>query len=571
VRSTSSFPLLLSALLTIAVAPAFAQRTVTKDAGNGRKIVLHYNAADQITETDTLGPNGELIERDALEYRPNAYIPQTFNTLYWPNGKPHRVTRNTYDDNSNFTGEFIQIYDESGKQIGGHRLVHDPLPNTYHCEDWNAAAQSYQAVECPAGEEAKGAPETVKQFTQQEVEQQVARARKNAATPPPPANPGPATTGGTAVKEVGLVLPSHIRPGERVSGSVVENPADYENMPQVTVTRVSLPFEAAGTLSSLAGWSVLISGEQPQPADGPISVTIPPGQVELAILFHPAGNVGAPVSKAIPLPHQTRDKNRGASVWEAPATCVKRNLCMVHGLFTGNSSKTFATFGDQPARIIAETTTAAYLAIPDATDAGPRPLVIVEAGKAIAFPMVVSVVGIRPDRRALNAGDKLLIYVTVDGPEELPDQEWHPGNFPPSNLDEARALVPGYQPAHAGKNDHEAHEAEERREKAEKAAKNAGANGAPQAGEKFEPEPEQPGELLLVVKATTSDALTFRGSTNGTYVFRLHNTAFKMGEYKYKFVVDAAKAGKFDVRWNMVPMLAPMPGQEFTLAPEAAK
>ena len=60
---------------------------------------------------------------------------------------------------------------------------------------------------------------------------------------------------------------------------------------------------------------------------------------------------------------------------------------------------------------------------------------------------------------------------------------------------------------------------------------------------------------MLVVKATTSDDLSFRGSTNGTYVFRLHNTAFKMGEYKYKFVVDAAKAGKFDVQWNIVPML----------------
>ena len=571
-RSISSLPFrsfaILAALLTIAVAPAIAQRTVTKDAGSGRKVVLHYNSADQITETDTLGPNGELLEKDMLEYRPNAYVPQTFNTMYWPNGKPHKVTRNTYDDNSNFTGEFVQIYDESGKQIGGHRLVHDPLANTYHCEGWNAAAQKYEVADCPSGEETTGAPETVKQFTQQEVEQQLASARKNAATPPPQATPAPATTGGTTVKEVGLVLPSHIRPGERVSGSVVENPAAYENMPQVTVTRVSLPFEATGKLSTLAGWAVEMSGEPPQPADGPIALTVPPGQVELAIMFRPAGNVGAPVSKAIPLPHQTRDRNRGASVWEAPATCVKGNLCMVHGLFTGNSSKTFAAFSDQPAKIIAETTTAAYLAIPAAIEAGPRPLVIAEGDKAIAFPMIVSVVGIRPDRRTLNAGDKLLIYVTVEGPEELPDQEWRPGNFPPSNLDEARTLVPGYQVARAKKEDHEA---EERREKAEKAAKNSAASGTAEAGKKSEPEEDQAGELVLVVKATTSDDISFRGSTNGTYVFRLHNTAFKMGEYKYKFVVDAAKAGKFDVQWNIVPMLGPMPGQVFTVAAAAAK
>ena len=87
---------------------------------------------------------------------------------------------------------------------------------------------------------------------------------------------------------------------------------------------------------------------------------------------------------------------------------------MVRGQFTGNSNKTFAAFAEHPAKIVAETTTAAYLAIPAATDAGPRPLVVAEAGKAVAFPMVVSVVGIRPDRRTLKSGEQLLIYATVE-------------------------------------------------------------------------------------------------------------------------------------------------------------
>jgi len=156
----------VSALLIVIIAPAAAQRTVTKDAGSGRKIVLHYNAADQITENDTLGPNGELLEKDVLEYRPNAYVPQTLNTSYWPNGKPHKISHHTYDDNSNFTGEFIQVYDESGKQISGHRLTHDPQGNTYRCEDWNTATQNYVLRQCPAGEESQGAPETAKKFTQ---------------------------------------------------------------------------------------------------------------------------------------------------------------------------------------------------------------------------------------------------------------------------------------------------------------------------------------------------------------------------------------------------------------------
>ena len=540
---------LVFALFAMAVVPATAQRTVTKDAGLGRKILLHYNAADQIVETDTLGPNGELLEKDMLEYRPNAYVPQTLDTSYWPNGKPHKVTHTTYDDNSNFTGEFIQIYDESGKQILGHRLTHDPQSNTYECQDWETATQNYVARECPAGEESQGAPETVKKFTQQEVEQQLAKARQIAQETPAPGQ-APGAAGATRVKEVGLVLPSHVRPGERVSGSVVEDPADYENMSQVTVTRFALPFETSGKLSTLAGWSVEISGEPPQPADGPIALTIPPGQVALAVMLRAAGNVGAPVSKAIPMPPASRDKNKGAA-WLAPATCVKGRLCMVHGVFSGNSKKTFAAFSEQPAKIIAETTTAAYLAVPHATDAGPRPLVIAEGGKAIAFPMVISLVGIRPDRRTLKAGEQLLIYVTIDGAEELPDQEWRPGNFPPSNLEDARKLVPGYQLPRAKKEDHEA---EERREKA---AKNGGKSNEPEAEE------DLGGEILLVVKATSADGLNFRGSNNGTYVFRLHHSGFKMGEFKYIFVVDAPKGGSFDVQSTLLPMLAPMPGQEF--------
>src|SRR4051794_34628560 len=101
---------LTPAFLSLLVLPAVAQRTVTKDAGGGRKIVLHYNAADQITETDTLGPNGEVLQKNTLEYKPNFYVPQSFDTSHWPNGKPHRVTQNSYDDNSNFASEYIQVF-----------------------------------------------------------------------------------------------------------------------------------------------------------------------------------------------------------------------------------------------------------------------------------------------------------------------------------------------------------------------------------------------------------------------------------------------------------------------------
>ena len=303
-----------------------------------------------------------------------------------------------------------------------------------------------------------------------------------------------------------------------------------------------------------------ISGEPPQPADGTIALTIPPGQVELAVMFRAAGNVGAPVSHAIPIPRAARDKANNAGGWLAPATCVKNQVCMVHGTFTGNSNKTFAAIENHPAQIVAETTTAAYLAVPAKTDTGPRPLVIAEGASAIAFPMVISSASALPETRTLKAGEQMVMYLQIDGAEEIPDAEWRPGNFPPSNLEMARQLVPGYKVPSVNKK--EEHEAEERREKAEKAKSKQGAAAV-------ENDEGEGGEILLVAKVSSSDGINFRGANNGMYVFRLHRNGFKMGEFKYKFVVDGAKGGNFDVQPYMIPMLAPQPGQEFAINPNA--
>ena len=552
--------LLLSTLLLCSVA-AFAQRTVVQDAGGGKKLELHYNAAGQVTETRTIGADGKLLEKDDLEYPAGALVPQSVSTSYWPNGQVHKITHNTYDNNSNFTGEFIQVFDDTGKQIGGHRLTHDPQTNVYTCAEWNTAANDYKLVECPAGEESSGAPETVKKFTAEEVMQQLARARAAKPQPAIRTTPPPPVTGNN-VAEVGFILPAQIRPGERVSGSVVDDPGDYENSPEVMVTRVALPFAATGKATTLAGWQVEISGEPPQAADGPIALTVPPGQLALAVLFRQADSAGTPVSKTIHLPATQRGqspaKGKGPTSYLAPAVCVKDQLCTIRGPFSGDSSKTFAAFEARPAKVVAETPDAAYLAIPDRTEPGPRPLAISEGDKAIAFPMVVAEFSIHPDRRELSQGQTQLMYPEVEGPGDLPDPEWRPGNFPPSNLEQARKILPGFQPS-GEMAEHDKHAAEERREKAERAAKAGGDQNSPDA----ESEEHEGGEILLVIKNLTPAAVTFRNSKNGMFVFHLNAAAFKMGEFKYKFVVEANKTGNFGLQTYLMPFLAPVVGQEF--------
>ena len=555
-------------MLSSGAAPVWAQRVVTQDAGGGRKIELHYNAANQVTETRTLDAAGKLLEKDTLEYPPGAVIPHSVATSYWPNGQPHKITRNSYDNNSNFTGEFIQLFDESGKQIGGHRLTHYPLTNVYHCEEWNVAANDYKVVECPAGEESSGAPETARKFTAEEVQHQLTQARQSSR--PAKAQPAtaPQSAAGPSVNEVGLVLPAQVRSGERVSGAVVEDPSAYEEMPDVAVTRFAIPFASSGAGANLAGWRVELTGEKPQAADGPITFSVPHGATVNA-LFRQADGSGAPISKTVKLGLSDSKKGKVATSFRASPVCLKTQLCVVEGPFTGDSSKTFAAFEQRPAKIIAETSSTAFIAIPDATEPGSRPLVIAEGNKAIAFPMVVAAFLIRPPRRDLPKGENLLMYPTVAGPEEIPDTEWRPGNFPPSNLALARKVVPGFKLMN-NENNHEEKEAEERREREEqrKAAGKRGENekqGADLDSDEKENNANEGGEILFIVKNTTPEIANFRDSKDGMYVFHLQKPSFKMGDFLYKFIVEAKQTGNFGLKAYVIPFLAPVQGQEFPL------
>jgi hypothetical protein len=241
----------------------------------------------------------------------------------------------------------------------------------------------------------------------------------------------------------------------------------------------------------------------------------------------------------------------------APAICLKGQPCVIHGPFSGDSNKTFAAVEERPARIVAENSDTAYIAIPDRTEAGLRPLVIAEGSKAVAFPMVVAEFSLTPDRRNLSKGQTLLIYPTIDGPQELPDPLWLPGNYPASNLEEARKLIPGFQVPRAG---HAAHEAEEKREAKQK-----------QAGETGERDEDQGGEILLVVKNLSPDQVSLHESKNGTFVFQLKARRSKWGNSSTSSWPRRLSQGNFAVQGYVIPFLAPVTGQEFLFACQAPR
>jgi hypothetical protein len=540
----------LLALLAGSVPTAIAQHTEVRNNGVNGKIEMDYNAAGKVTETRTVGPDGKVQQKVDYEYLPGYYTAQQADTTYWPNGKIRKITHTSYDASANFTGEFVQTFDESGKQVGGHKLTHDPWTGVYRCKEWNPAVKDYKAIRCPAGEEESGGAEEVKKFTYEEVMQHLDTARKAARQeqkmshmlPATPVQP-PVTT---VNKEVGVVTPRQLSPGQRVSGRVVENPDQYEGMPGVTVTRVEVPFESAGEASRLFGWYVEIPGEAQQRADGPITFAAPNGGLGLNITFRQAGNPAHSVSKTLNFSAGAGKKAPLPKSYKAAAICLKGQLCVVSGTFGGDSSKTFAAFEERPATVVAETSDSLYVSIPESTQPGFRPLFISEGTKVIALPVVVGDFFIKNNGRELQAGQTLIVFPTLDGPGDIPDPEWRSGNFPATNLEQARQLIPGFQ---LPGNKREKHEKE---------------------GSKKHEGGEKGGEILLVIRNVTPEQFSLRASKNDMLVFHLGDEAFSRGEFKYDLVVESKKDGKVDVKGYAIPFLAPISGQEFTAKADAA-
>ena len=273
-----AFVLLL--LLGSAVA-GFAQHSVVEDAGGGRKTEMDYDATDRVIHQRTVDADGKVMEKIDYEYVPGHIGPQQTSTAFWPNGKVRKITLVTYDESSNFTGEFIRTFDESEIQVAGHNLTHNPWNGVYTCADWNVPEQTYKSVECPSGEESSGAAKKEKKFSRQEVVQALDAARKNAQHPAKelsmhPFAPVPQPTTAPS-SEVGIVVPAQIRPGERVSGIVTRDANKYDGISEVSVMRLAVPFESAGKASGLSGWTFETEGEAPQSAEGPITFIAPRG------------------------------------------------------------------------------------------------------------------------------------------------------------------------------------------------------------------------------------------------------------------------------------------------------
>lgn len=528
-----------------ATAFSFAQHTEVQDAGSGRKTQTDYDATNKVTQQRTVGAEGNVLERVEYEYltghsEPPTVIRQT-TTTYATDGRIREATRQTFDENTNFTEELIRVFDDAGNQIAGHVLAHDPWSGAYTCRDWIAPAQAYKKVECPEGEESSGGEETVRKFTAQEVFKALSDARaaeQREKTTPVRMIPNPAARI-PFENDFGIVLPTNVSPGEQISGILTQDATHYEGMPEIHVTRLAIP-PISGDVRSLLGWSLQIGEEPAQPAADPITFTVPKNHADLKITLNQSGNPTQVISTVIQF--RRSHKEHIPRSFQSAALCLKGQLCMVSGPFNGDSHKSFAAFEIRPAKIVAETQHYALLAVPEETEPGSRPLFLSEGSKAVALPIVVADFTIKGNGREIQARQSLVVSPTVEGPANIPDELWRAGNFPATNLDQARELVPDFKLNRKNKKTHGDEDSQEK-----------------------EKDEQTSGEILVVVKNGTPAQISLRGSKNQMLVFHLDQESFKMGTFKFAVVVESMKAGRVDLHGYTIPFLAPAHGQEFGL------
>ncbi len=543
------------------------QNVEARDAGGGNKEELVRNAAGQVVETRTLDANGKIRARNSVEYQPGYYVPQQTTISYYPDGKSVESHVNvTYDPSANFLSEVVEKYDLAGKHVGGHKLLHDPVSGEFRCWTWNEGTQKYDRLVCPSGEESGEKPPPLKPITQEEAVKlftaahtaQMAQQKQQRMTPKNLVTP-PVTPKET---NFAVVLPAAMAPGGQVSGSIVDNTHYITLRPELIVTDVTLPLVPGGNAEKLSGWRIEVAGSQPQPADNPFTFTVPSGTSSVEIKIYPEGEPAKAVTKTVPIPKTPPPASKPKSGYLAQALCVIGDVCPIGGVFTGNATTAFAAFDDKPAKIVAETADMAFIGVPEDLEYGVKQLLFNQDNELLAFPVVVAQIDVVADgvhldefHRAIQQGETKLLFAGVIGVQNLPEDNWVAGMFPKTNLEWARRFVPGFEVPH------ETHAQREEREMMEKLEQQQ-KGGKTLAKEEKE---QKLGYIVFFLKNTTPDIGKWRGSKDQAFALPLNPESFSQGDYRYKFVIEAGQTGTYAMDAALIPFVAPIQGQKFTL------
>jgi len=542
------------------------QTVETHDAGGGNKQELVRDASGQVVETRTIDANGKVRSRNTNEYLPGNYVPNTTTTSYYADGKSveNHVTV-TYDPSANFTSELAEQFDQAGKHVMGHKLLHDPVTGEFRCWKWNADKQDYQRIVCPSGEESGEKPPPLKSVSEADAikmfqaARTAAKAEQKSERMVPKNLVLPEETPGQG--KFAVVLPAAMIAGKQVSGSVVGDTHYIRLRPELVIQDITLPMPPGSNAAKLSGWRIEVAGSRPQRADAPFTFAVPQSGSQIEIKIYPDGQPEQAIARSVAIPKPPLQSGKPSTGYVAQVMCVIGDVCPIGGGFSGDATAALASFNDKPAKIVAETNDMAFIGVPDDLLYGPKQLLFNEGNELLAFPVVVAQIDVVVDSRHLDEfhsevkqGDKKLVFAGLVGVQNLPDDDWKAGMFPKSNLEWARRFVPGFEVPRESHSEREEREMMEKLEAQQKGQKSAGKE-----------KEEKLGTIVYFLKNTTTDVASWRGSKDQAFVLPLNPESFQQGDYRYKFVIQANKTGTYAMDAALIPFVAPSRGQKFTL------
>ena len=314
---------------------------------------------------------------------------------------------------------------------------------------------------------------------------------------------------------VGLVMASDSWPGEATSVRLVMEPVDLENTPglHVVAAMVLLPRDRHGKATLSGEVVVTPPNGRPQPADKPVDYTVPDAPAApftVALAGDPT-----PVGK-FTMAHKERRPShprKQPAAFSMLSVMPDSGVCLVHGPFHGNSSKTHIAVNGEPAELLAETPRETFFE-PRTVRTGRNDVTVNEDGRVESFAMFAPNLAIHTDRAVVKQGETIAFEVTITGLKEMPASAWRAGR--PSELYDLSASA-------------------------------GGVNLPPAGGE---------GEILLVIKNKSPEIVTMSGGQGEVVVVALKRADLVAGTYEYDASLTARQAGAFNLEASLIPMLA---------------
>ncbi len=325
---------------------------------------------------------------------------------------------------------------------------------------------------------------------------------------------------------VGVVLPSDTRPGDTVSGRVVTNPKDYEDIPGLHVVEMQVPAEAgAHGEVQLEGMVIGVGDEGLQEADRLFTVHLRETETKLAISLLDQGSRASVANGDFPLIHMPSESaplsERRPEAFHTPPVCQPGSVQVIHGPFGGDANATSVQVGVKSAPVLAESPRAAYFTAPSDLPPGPAQLTLKDGPVTAQFPLTAIKLTMTSPKTTLHRGERSSITVRVEGLQGLPSSSWQAGS-PQNDLVDPkflRTVAPDFHPPVQG----------------------------------------EPGEVLLRVENASPQTVTL--SPSPVILRTLHRHDFADGSYRLGCSVRSLQSGQFVINALVVPFFGDVPGQ----------